>query len=815
MPTLSYPGVYVQEVPSGVHTITGVATSIAAFFGRATKGPINRAVRILSLSDYVRAFGARHPASDLAESVQHFFENGGTDCYVVRLANGAQKADVILRDITNARNVLVATAKTEGVWGMGLKLEIDYKTANPDETFNLAVIYEEAGAVVATEQFTGLSMQPTSPRFAPDFVTSSSQLIDLALDAGLGDPKSNASVINTFPGITFAGYSQSRRPLTAATVVALRTLLNGIFATPSSGQFAISVNGSQWIDVNLSGLTLTSGTKALLANEIATAINLKLGATVAGLQVACQFDQLGAAALNTDVLRITSNSGDFSAVRVRRAKTNDLALAMMLGLDQGGIEKVRWSNLRPVYTGSAYVGGPNWTDFTDGADGVNALAGLQSGDITGITIDGGVPIPLNLVTTGTPTDRFYADAAAGNDGVREKLKLIADAINNTPTAKVKAELWGYHLALRKVGGTINDTLAIVTSGAGGPPPPTAPAATISRGTIANVRRYTLGNTGTSTFQVVPGQIGLDGSAPLLADYIGSDLLKTGFHALDKVDLFNLMVLPADADVPAATMRLLWSPASVYCEERRAFLLIDAPTAWTSPDGRMVATDADVADVDAQLADLKSFAAIFYPRVLCACGPANALEYMGPTGMIAGLMARTDATRGVWKSPAGIEAGVRGAVDLEVNLTDPENGVLNKLGVNCLRKFPSGIVNWGGRTLDGSDDFGSEWKYVSIRRTALFLEESLYRGTKWIVFENNDEPLWAKIRLNLNAFMMGLFRQGAFQGSTPDTAFFVKCDGETTTQADRNLGIVNIQVGFAPLKPAEFVVITIQQIVGEL
>ena len=164
--TPTYPGVYVQEVPSGVHTITGVATSIGAFFGRATKGPINKAVRVLSFSDYTRNFGASHPSSELAESVQHFCENGGTDCYVVRLANGAQKANVALRDITNVRNVLIATAKTEGVWGMGLKLEVDYKTANPDETFNLNVIYEEAGAVVATEQFTGLSMQPTSPRFA-------------------------------------------------------------------------------------------------------------------------------------------------------------------------------------------------------------------------------------------------------------------------------------------------------------------------------------------------------------------------------------------------------------------------------------------------------------------------------------------------------------------------------------------------------------------------------------------------------------------------------------------------------------------------
>jgi len=185
-------------------------------------------------------------------------------------------------------------------------------------------------------------------------------------------------------------------------------------------------------------------------------------------------------------------------------------------------------------------------------------------------------------------------------------------------------------------------------------------------------------------------------------------------------------------------------------------------------------------------------------------------------MIAGIMSRTDANRGVWKAPAGLDATLNGSTDLEVILTDRQNGVLNPLAVNCLRSFPAGRVNWGARTLIGYDNSADdEWKYIPVRRTAFFLEESLYRGTQWVVFEPNDEPLYANIRKNLNAFMMGLFRQGAFQGSTPASAFFVKCDNETTTQADRNLGIVNILVGFAPLKPAEFVVIQIQQIAGDL
>jgi Bacteriophage tail sheath protein len=184
--------------------------------------------------------------------------------------------------------------------------------------------------------------------------------------------------------------------------------------------------------------------------------------------------------------------------------------------------------------------------------------------------------------------------------------------------------------------------------------------------------------------------------------------------------------------------------------------------------------------------------------------------------VAGVFARTDGERGVWKAPAGIDASLRGVQGLSYALTDLENGTLNPHGINCLRSFPVyGRVVWGARTLEGDDARASEWKYVPVRRVALFIEESLFRGTKWVVFEPNDEPLWSQIRLNIGAFMQNLFRQGAFQGKTARDAYFVKCDRETTTQNDINLGIVNIVVGFAPLKPAEFVVIKIQQMAGQI
>ena len=296
---------------------------------------------------------------------------------------------------------------------------------------------------------------------------------------------------------------------------------------------------------------------------------------------------------------------------------------------------------------------------------------------------------------------------------------------------------------------------------------------------------------------------------------GSETDKTGIFALEDADLFNLLCIPpltlgsGGTDLPMST----WTVAAEYCKDRRAFLIVDAPGNWTVSN---VKTAAPIS-ITSFSAIVRKNAAIYFPRLLLTDSlQGGNLEEFVPSGVIAGLMSRIDSTRGVWKAPAGIEANLQGVIGLTILMTDNENGLLNPIGINCLRTFPGiGTVCWGGRTLEGQDILASEWKYIPIRRLALFLEESLYRGTKWVVFEPNDEPLWAKIRLNVNAFMMGLFRQGAFQGSTPDKAFYVKCDAETTTQADRNLGIVNIEVGFAPLKPAEFVIIKIQQIAGQL
>jgi phage tail sheath protein FI len=247
------------------------------------------------------------------------------------------------------------------------------------------------------------------------------------------------------------------------------------------------------------------------------------------------------------------------------------------------------------------------------------------------------------------------------------------------------------------------------------------------------------------------------------------------------------------------------------------LIVDAPHEWgVSPATAAANARSGLSGLGLSGVAARN-AALYFPRVVQPDPERDRqLDTFVPCGIIAGVMARTDSQRGVWKAPAGLDAALNGIQGLQVNLTDEENGQLNPLAINCLRAFPvNGRVVWGARTLRGADQLADEYKYIPVRRMALFIEESLYRGTQWVVFEPNDEPLWAQIRLNVGAFMQNLFRQGAFQGRTPREAYLVKCDKETTTQNDINLGIVNILVGFAPLKPAEFVIIKIQQIAGQV
>jgi len=329
----------------------------------------------------------------------------------------------------------------------------------------------------------------------------------------------------------------------------------------------------------------------------------------------------------------------------------------------------------------------------------------------------------------------------------------------------------------------------------------------------NVSRYQLGNTYASALQFAAPVVGIDGNPagqPSDTDFLAA------IQALETPDpFFNTLCLPDLVRGQAANPRTpmhanamaCYSEAARICGLKHALLLVDpfpgidtinAAENWKSTAFTFAST----------------FAAVFFPNIRVD-DPliSGAIRAHPPSGAIAGVIARTDANVGVWQAPAGTEAYLAGAYGPTYVASDAEHGVLNVLGVNVIRQFPIfNTVNFGSRTLDGEDARASEWKYLPVRRTANYILQSLGDGLKWAVHQPNGEALWMQLRMNVNAFMQTLFRQGAFKGTSASEAYFVKCDAETTTAADINNGIVNIVVGFAPLRPAEFVVVTLRQIV---
>ncbi len=767
-PSLTYPGVYIVEVPSGVQTITGVATSIGAFFGQASQGPLNTPIECQSMSDFTRNFGAPIAGGYLGQMVQQFFSNGGSDCYVVRIAGSkggtAAASTVTLNDVAG-NPVLTLNGASQGTWSNNLLVEIDYDTPAPDATFNLTTIYMNQGSVAQTESLTSLSMDPGSPRFAPTFIAQSSTLLSVPTVQPVA-----ATAIG-------AGYSQARYPFVVADTDHIGPALAALYnpAWGGTANINISVDGGPVIPVSLSAASVNTnfaGLQTYVQNQINQALGVSSNTSVA-------LTEDTAPGGNPFFLRLTSAGTLKTSVAVSRGASNDLASILMFGVDQGGIEVPKYSDLRPAPNGITFTG--------DTATVMTDLAAATIDQVTQITVNGQA-IPINLGTAGTA---FYKGASATDlDGIRENLQTIANLVNSGAPG-FSASLAGYRLIITKLR----------------PNSPLDTDATFALTTAGNAAALGAGFKSVQAQTPLAG--GNDGGTIVPADYQGVEAARTGFWALDEVPIFNLMVLPGDGLSLETDWQAVRSSAAVYCQSRRAFLLLDAPVGWTK-NGLLNAQASDVQTFRSAIGAPIDSCAVFYPRAQVNDG--GTLRYMGVSGMIAGICAATDSARGVWSAPAGTTALLTGVTGLEVTLTDKQNGILNPLAVNCVRSMTAGYVNWGARTVAGYDNTpDDDYKYLNVRRFALFLEQTLYEGTQWVVFQNNADPLWSQIRLNVTAFMMGLFRQNAFAGTTPQTAFFVKCDSETTTSTDQDNGIVNILVGFAPLEPAEFVVISIQQI----
>jgi phage tail sheath protein FI len=771
---LTYPGVYVEEIPSGVRTITGVSTSVAAFVGFTGRGPIDTPVQLFSFGDFERQFGGLALDSEVGYGVQQFFLNGGSEAWVVRTANGAAKASLTLKNsATSPLDVVTVAASSEGVWGNYLRLDVDYATSNPDSTFNLTVTeYQSNGSQLVlrrTESHRNLSMDSKSAQYAVRTVNANSNIVQLSRSAAV-----TGAVLT---GLA-SGWSQSG-DLSAFDPNQL---------DENHQRVSISVNGDSPSVVQLFDPASPPSTLSDLAAEIQPKVRaLKPGSPA--------YDGFTVAAVNHRLVftagAVPGIGQEHSSVRIFGAPAQDAGGTLKLGLANGGREAEAAASLRIV-------------------PGGNSSAILTTVDLTNL--------PTNTVTmsVSTPASTVSASFSMANSKVTYTEAELGELAANlqflirgssTLAAFSKATVTLVGKRLQIVSGT-DATDALITFSEAA----TGLVDRLHLNANSNVQRYALG-VGASVGQQSAAAPGQDGSAPTAQQLIGSEGDKTGLYALEDVAAVNLLCIPRTADMSESEGLAVIAAAVAYCEKRRAFMLVDPPSGRNAVSG---SSRGILEWASNQLTPSRN-AAVYWPQVLVAdLLDGYRLRSMAASGSIAGLYSRIDSARGVWKAPAGTEATLSNVQGLAYNVTDGENGVLNPLAINCLRALPVyGRIVWGARTTRGADQQADDYKYVPVRRLALYIEESLYRGTQWIVFEPNDEPLWAQIRLNVGAFMHTLFRQGAFQGKSPREAYFVKCDGESTTQADINNGIVNIIVGFAPLKPAEFVVIQLQQMAGQI
>ncbi|MFI5910945.1 phage tail sheath family protein [Dactylosporangium sp. NPDC051541] len=643
MPTLTYPGVYIQEISGGVRPLDVASTSTAAFVGLTEMGPA-AATRVTSWTEFQRTYGSYIIDSFLAHSVFQYFNNGGRQCYIVRVTrSNATVASLTMNNRGGAAG-LVFSAKNAGVWGNSLALQIENGTLDPNNEFKVSVRRQADPVVLPPnfkditplEVFDNLSIDPAAPNYAVAVLARDSTLINLQVLSA-----NNSSAQN---GVHRGDF-----------------IPNAALPLGGNVNLQVNVDNDGFQQVTLSGLATTSTTLSDVATGIKNAVKALVKKKTSTPDAAfgsfdCVVETI--AGLSRLVLK-SGTSSETSSVRVQAAPDHDATAQLRLGAAFGGQSEDGRAVRRPATADALQIG------------------------------DAALAPPVTVVV-------------AGSDGTGA---LAESAFSDT------------------------------------------------------------------------------------------------FSRLDNVTDFSLLAVPGES-TPA-----MMSQGMDYCGRRPlqdVFYIGE-----TGPD---VLTTAAAAAFRNGLTTANSYGALYFPWVKAQDPTGRSQEpiLLPPSGYLAGLYARIDASRGVWKAPAGIEASLSGVVGLAAELSDVQQGNLNPIGVDVIRRFPgAGVVAFGARTITSD----AAWRYIPVRRTAIMLRVSIYTGIQFAVFEPNDEPLWSQLRLTIGSFMMTLFRQGAFQGSTPSQAFFVKCDAETTTQADIDAGVVNVLVGFAPLKPAEFVVVKISQKAG--
>jgi phage tail sheath protein FI len=859
-----HPGVYVEEKSSGVRPIEGVGTSTAAFVGATAKGIPNKATFVTTWRSFVTKFGdVTRDGPYLPYAVEQFFNNGGKRCYIVRALSDASSrlasSNLTSRQTSAARSTLGIEAKGKGAWGNSLSVLVEDGSSNPNREFKLVVLYD--GELV--ELFDDLSMDPDADNYVETAVNEASEYIQVN-DLNASTPTAYARALSTAalpPDLQFGVGDPTSLQLTLPTGTPVAALNLSNVPSPRTPQAVVDAINAAWGQYNLTASVVPSSDVAnagklqiqhnaagydqafgIAANPAVAGLNGAYrgsGAAVGGILLTAAQPTFNIAAPN-NVVSFTLNGNLVGSVNltVGAARTleeirAELALAFANATFGGQFGVRIYGNRLMIHTTN--VGANNSTMLIAGTgaptlalvqmDGSaqpgGGVAGLGSSEAAFVqsnpgpfTVESGANLSffVNNDTDGSESAAItvnFATGAAFPNLQQVTADQLSAAINTAAAGAVVASVVngrvivrqsrrGPFYTLRVVDGLLSPNIRIGFD--------TQTQSGYADGDAASP--YFRPN-----FHLVAGinepwtfSNGDDGSPVTNFDLLGTADKKTGLHALDDVSDVNFVAIPGATD-PAVV-----GAALGYCGTRQDCFFIADATGKRTKDTPVTEPVHAQDYMRNKVSPKNSYGALYYPWLEIAdrAGAGkNPKRYVPPSGFIAGLYARIDNSRGVWKAPAGTETGLIGPIGLEYSVTDAEQDILNPIGVNCIRQFPdSGIVVWGARTFAAQSD--PEYRYVPVRRYTLYLRQSIYRGTQWSVFEPNDKPLWEQLKANIDDFMMGEFRKGALAGATPDEAFSVKCDEELNPPSEVNAGRLNMEIAFAPLKPAEFVIIRISQ-----
>jgi phage tail sheath protein FI len=752
------PGVYVEEVSSGIRPIEGVGTSTGAFIGVTEKGSVvgaqyedgvGRPVLVTNFGDFTRTFGSFINGEFLAYAVQQFFAEGGTRCYVARTAHFANPADPATLTATRASLPLggVTTTLTEDL------------TASATEA--------RLGSIEG--------LQAGMDLFINDGTNGAR--------ARVGEPLANPVPITNLTPMSRPAFLAG----TGVTQVILDVMALNEGNWGNNLSVAVDVAGRVTTTLSAPISTVENATEAVLISTQRISVGMTL--FISDKEVREDDDRANANAARVQVTRIDAATRTITFLRLEyKASGEILNGASVTGTSAGRAATVLDSpvaigDTEAVLQSTAGIGVGsillfvaedvgNIADFTFNRHVVTRVVGRRvflSGPF-----DANFPADPNTVTTRVTTEDFTLTVYEGNDIVETHANLSMENTNTTDHVEGRINIGATRSRFIRV-----KEAPVVTNSL--PPQSTA---------------------GPRRLGALPATEGLNGDVDEEGDYIGNEASQTGFHGFNSVDDINILA------APGITLRPVILAGMTYCENRAdCFFVGEAPLAAQTVTEVLDFKNATGAHAGQQAFN-STYGALYWPWIRTLDPLTNRPMSMPPSGAVIGSYSATDVRRGVHKAPAGLDDGfLNTAIGIEKVVTKGEHDLLNPQGVNVIRSFPDlGILIWGARTVS----INPEWRYINVRRLFLFLEESIDQGTQWVVFEPNDPVLWKRIVRNVSAFLRIQWLEGKLVGNKAEEAFFVKCDEETNPPESVALGRVITLVGVAPSKPAEFVIFRISQ-----